>query len=66
MVLKVRGRHTGRDIFKPGERCQATGSYRCENCAGRNQEQVVQVEEGDIFPMCLACADWEVVPVVTR
>jgi hypothetical protein len=57
--LKVRGRHTGQDIFKPGERCQVAGEYRCEMCHARGTETPVRVEKGAIFPLCAQCADWD-------
>ena len=59
MVLEVRGRHLTKDIWKPGERCQVEASYRCENCRGRGDETIVQVAEGDLFPMCSSCGDWD-------
>ena len=59
MVLKVRGRHLAKDIWKPGERCHLAESYRCDTCRGRGDETVVQVEEGAIFPMCSTCSDWD-------
>jgi hypothetical protein len=59
MQLKVRGRHTGKDIFKPGERCQIGGRYRCENCKNRGQETLIEAAEGSIFPLCAQCTDWD-------
>ncbi len=59
MVLHVRGRHTSKDIWKPGERCQVTGTYRCGNCGNRGQDIEASVEEGEIFPMCANCNDWD-------
>jgi hypothetical protein len=59
MTIHVKGRHIGTDIFKPGERCQRNGSYRCENCMRAGTAKVVQVEEGAIFPMCSECSDWD-------
>ena len=59
MVLEVRGRHINKDIWKPGERCQVSGKYRCGNCRGGGEETLAQVDEGEIFPMCSNCADWD-------
>ncbi len=59
MTLNVRGRHVGKDIFKPGERCQASGRYRCETCRNRGQENMVDVQANAIFPMCSQCDDWD-------
>jgi hypothetical protein len=59
MSQSVRGRHLGKDIFKPGERCQASGRYRCDNCRNRGQETVVEVQDGAIYPMCANCDDWD-------
>ncbi|MFQ5670675.1 MAG: hypothetical protein ACE5HD_09190 [Acidobacteriota bacterium] len=57
MVLRTRGRHTGKDIWKPGERCQVAGAYRCDNCGRGGVKTVAQVQEGSIFPLCSSCAD---------
>jgi len=59
MSVNVRGRHVGKDIWKPGERSQLTGSYRCETCGRRGKETVIQTKEGEIFPACPHCSDWD-------
>ena len=59
LSFKTRGRHTTKDIFKPGERCQLAGSFHCQNCANKDVSVVVQVQEGAIFPMCETCSDWD-------
>jgi len=57
MAPLTRGRPTAREIFKPGERCQQSGSYRCENCRRRGTETRAEVNSGAIFPLCSQCKD---------
>ena len=57
MAPLTRGRPTGADIFKPGERCQRAGAYRCENCRRRGTDTRADVAAGAIFPMCSQCKD---------
>ena len=57
MAPLTRGRPTAREIFKPGERCQQSGSYRCENCRRRGTQTRADVVSGAIFPLCGQCKD---------
>ena len=43
--------------WKSGEVCQATGTYRCQNCYAAGRLVVGQFEAGKILPMCESCPE---------
>jgi hypothetical protein len=38
--------------WKSGERCRASGTYRCEICRLAQKDTLRDVEAGAVFPMC--------------
>lgn len=46
--------------FKTGELCPAEASYRCLLCRNRDQDTVVRLTAGSIFPYCKACEEKDV------
>jgi len=43
--------------FKPGEICQAPGSYECRTCRTFSRTQTVHMAQGGTFPECASCKE---------
>jgi hypothetical protein len=51
--------------WKTGERCQISGTYRCQVCGSAGRETMREFVAGRVIPMCDACpekdATWRLV-----